>query len=245
MNTLIKVDGESSSILVQVWDLPLRILHWLLVLAVLGAFITGELGGSLIDWHGRIGILVLGLLVFRLIWGFFGTTHARFTNFFPTPKRVLAYLKGHWQGIGHNPLGALSVLAFLGLMAAQVLTGLFGNDDISFQGPLYYLVSKETSDSLTGWHSWLFNGLAALIVLHVAAVGFHFKVKKNNLVRPMVTGKKVVPKPLASEVTGGGFARFALAVAVSSVVVWGVVDGEEVQSPTLPSATQAAAAPAW
>lgn len=245
MNTLIETGNKPPSISIQVWDLPLRLLHWLLVLAVLAAFITGELGGSLTDWHGRIGELVLGLLVFRLVWGFAGTTHARFSSFFPTPARVIAYLKGRWQGIGHNPLGALSVIAFLGLIGAQVVTGLFANDDIAFQGPLSNLIDKELSESLTGWHSLLFNGLAALIVLHIAAVGFHFKIKKNNLVRPMLTGQKVVPEQLAAKLTGGGLYRFVFAVAVSGAVVWGVLDGGVSPSTQVAQSSQTLATPSW
>ena len=121
------------SVTIQIWDLPLRLYHWLLAVAVSAAIVTGELGGGLIDWHGRIGLFVLGLLVFRLLWGFVGTTHARFSQFFPTPGKLLAYLKGQWQGHGHNPLGALSVLALLGVLATLVGAGLFANDDIAFQ----------------------------------------------------------------------------------------------------------------
>src|SRR5688572_2400570 len=94
---------------VQVWDLPLRIFHWALMISILAAYVTAEFGGS--EWarvHGWIGSFVLALLVFRVIWGFIGTQHARFLSFIPTPARVAAYLNGRWQGAGHNPLGALS-----------------------------------------------------------------------------------------------------------------------------------------
>jgi cytochrome b len=163
---------SAMSVAIQVWDLPLRIFHWLLALAVLSAVITGELGGALIDWHGRIGVLILGLLVFRIIWGFVGSSHARFSNFFPTPGKIKAYLKGHWKGHGHNPLGALSVIALLAVLATLVGAGLFANDDIAFQGPLFPLVSKSVSNKLSAIHSYGFNVLAVLLFLHIAAIVF-------------------------------------------------------------------------
>lgn len=109
--------------------------HWLLVAALLGAVITGQLGGGLIEWHGRFGLAIVGLVAFRLVWGIAGSTYARFAHFFPTPARVKAYLAGQWRGEGHNPLGALSVFGLILLLTAQVLSGLFANDDITFTGP--------------------------------------------------------------------------------------------------------------
>ncbi len=228
------------SIAIQVWDLPLRLFHWLLALAVLSAVITGEIGGALIDWHGRIGVLILGLLVFRLIWGFVGSAHARFTNFFPTPAKINAYLKGQWKGHGHNPLGALSVIALLGVLATLVGAGLFANDDIAFQGPLFSLVSKSVSDKLSSLHAFGFNVLAALLVLHIAAIVFYARVKKHNLVRPMLTGKKHVPKDQAIEVSNIGVHRLVLALAIAGVVAWGVSSGVQYLTPAkaAPSAVQ-------
>jgi cytochrome b len=230
------------SVKIQVWDLPLRIFHWLLALAVSAAIITGEIGGNLIDWHGRIGVFILGLLVFRIIWGFVGTTHARFASFFPTPARIAAYLKGQWQGLGHNPLGALSVLALLGVLATLVGAGLFANDDIAFQGPLFSLVDKSLSDKLSGVHALAFNFLAVLLVLHIAAIVFYARVKKHNLVVPMLTGKVVVPKDRAVSVSKAGALRFLVALAIAGVVVWGVSNGVQhfAPAPAVPAAT-----PAW
>ncbi len=213
-----------------VWDLPHRLFHWLLVISVIAAYITAKIGGALIDWHGRIGIFILGLLVFRIIWGFIGSTHSRFATFFPTFLRLAAYLKGRWQGIGHNPLGALSVIALLTVLAVQVGTGLFANDDIAFEGPLFNFVDKSFSDKLTGWHNTSFNFLLALIVLHVAAIIFYRWVKKTNLVGPMLTGKKNIPVALAESVAvshnqGYGVLRFILSLIISSTVVWGVSGG--------------------
>lgn len=219
------------SIKIKVWDLPLRLFHWLLAASVLSVIVTGELGGNLIDWHGRIGVLVLGLLIFRLIWGFIGSTHARFASFFPTPSKIAAYLKGQWQGIGHNPLGALSAIALLGVLAALVGTGLFANDDIAFQGPLYSLIDKSLSDKLSSLHAVSFDALIVLLPMHLAAIVYYARVKKHNLVGPMLTGKKIVPKEHAVEITGGGAARLLIALAISGVAVWGVNSGVDYFKP--------------
>lgn len=206
---------------VQVWDLPLRIFHWSLVVAIAAAYATAEFGGSeWAEWHGRIGSFVLALLVFRVVWGFIGTRHARFRNFLPTPARVAAYLSGRWQRAGHNPLGALSVIALLLLVAAQVVTGLFANDDIAFAGPLSDWAGKGTSDRLTGWHQQIFHVLAGCIGLHILAILFYLLIRKSNLVSPMITGKKAVvtgEPPAESEHLAW---RFAAAVFVAAMVAW-------------------------
>lgn len=212
---------------ISVWDLPLRLFHWLLVVSVVAAYVSAKVGGAWIDWHGRIGLFIVGLLIFRIVWGFLGSTHARFKTFFPTFSRLVSYFKGHWHGIGHNPLGALSVLALLTLVATQVGSGLFANDDISFTGPLASLIDKDQSDQFTRWHNSSFNILLVLVIMHVLAIVYHRLVKKNNLVGPMVTGKKKVPKELAEKVapsinTAVGPLRLALSLIISVTVVWSV-----------------------
>ncbi len=208
---------------VQIWDWPLRLFHWLLVLAVVGSYATGKLGGLLTEWHSRLGGLVLGLLVFRFIWGVIGTTHARFLNFLPTFSRLAAYFKGDWQGVAHNPLGALAIIAKLTVLILLVATGLFANDDIGFEGPLSHLVDKGLSDRLSGWHIWMVNLLVGLVVLHVSAIIFYQLVKKNNLVLPMLTGKKQLPGTLAASSIGSfSSLRFVVALLVAIFVVWGV-----------------------
>ncbi|NJD06485.1 MAG: cytochrome B [Methylococcaceae bacterium] len=230
---------------VKVWDLPLRLFHWALVLAVGFAVVTGEIGGSWADWHGRFGLIVLGLLFFRLIWGFIGSNHARFASFVPTPARIAAYLQGGWEGIGHNPLGALAVLALLGLAGLQVGTGLFANDDIAFQGPLAGLVDKPVSDKLTGLHATAFYVLAALIGLHVAAIVFYVRVKKHNLVKPMLTGTKQVPRELAVPATGHSLGRFAVAAIAAGVLVWTITDGLPDRLTKALDVQASVAGPAW
>ncbi|MDD2724374.1 MAG: cytochrome b/b6 domain-containing protein [Methylovulum sp.] len=217
---------------VRIWDFPIRLFHWLLVLAVVAAYVTATLGGNLMDWHGRIGSFILGLLIFRLIWGFIGSTYARFGSFLPTLPRLAAYLRGRWYGIGHNPLGALAVFALLADLSLLVGTGLCASDDIAFEGPFYQLVDDESSrDKLSGLHVQAFNFLLVLVALHIASIVFYRVVKKTNLVVPMLTGKKEVPKALATTVIGGGVFRFLTTVIISGAVVWGVWEGVEIIKP--------------
>jgi len=201
-------------------------------------------------WHGRAGLVIVGLLVFRIVWGLVGSATSRFTHFAPSPARVLAYLRGRWRGVGHNPLGALSVFALLGLLALQAGTGLFGNDDIAFAGPLNHLVDDSLGSRATGWHRLLAWGLFALLALHVLAIAFHVVVKRHRLVRPMITGLQDVAAgtPLPAPARNG---RVGLLVAVSLAAAGVLLLVRAGESPA-PSAAAApapartaAAAPAW
>ena len=225
---------------ILVWDLPTRLFHWLLVVAVVGLVVSGKVGGNLIDWHGKIGLLVLGLVVFRLVWGIVGSTYARFCQFFPTPAKIATYLKGGWQAPGHNPLGAFSVLALLGVLIFQLLTGLVANDDIAFVGPLYDLVERDLSNLATGWHHLSVNVLIALVVLHLAAIMFYAHVKKDNLVKPMVRGWKEVEQ--GEPARGGG----ALALVVALVIALAAVFAASgVWLPEPPPPPAAVETPSW
>ncbi|MBJ6136153.1 cytochrome b/b6 domain-containing protein [Marinobacter litoralis] len=216
---------------IRLWDLPTRLFHWLLLLAVTGAVVTIKTGMP--EWHSRFGLFVVGLLSFRIAWGFLGSTYARFSSFVRGPSAVLRYLRGQWQGVGHNPLGALSVLALLGLFGFQAVTGLFANDEISFQGPLYPLVSSSWSDTLGSWHRQTEWYLYGLVALHVLAVLWYSKVKKDNLVRPMITGRKRVTPGVANDAKGGGAVAFLVSLLLAGVVVLGA-SGSLVSPPPAP-----------
>ena len=224
---------------VRIWDLPTRVFHWTLALLVLLAFLTGLQGGNWMVWHERAGLGVLGLLSFRLVWGFVGSTYARFADFIPTPARILAYLQGRWQGLGHNPLGALSVFALLGVLLFQVLSGLFATDDIAFQGPLFSLVSSDLSDRLSGWHRQAIWLIGALVALHILAALFYTLVRRQNLIRPMVTGVKAVEEARAQPARGGGWLVLLSALLVAALVVWLGAGG------LLPPPPPPAPPPAW
>ena len=217
----------------RIWDLPTRLFHWLLLLLVVASFVTGWVGGNLIEWHARAGIAITGLLAFRLVWGFVGSTYARFAHFVPGPGRLLAYVRGQWRGLGHNPVGALSVLALLSILIFQAVSGLVANDDIAFEGPLYNLVSKATSDSLSGLHRQNFWVIIALVSLHVLAIAFYVLVKKDNLVKPMITGVKEVEDPALQSARGGGLVAFIVALALTAGVLY-VATGSFIEPPPPP-----------
>lgn len=202
---------------ILVWDLPTRVFHWSLVLAVTVAVVSGEIGGDWMEVHGKAGLAILGLVAFRLAWGFAGSTHARFLNFLPTAASLRAYLRGRWKGQGHNPLGALSVFALLGLLAVQATTGLFGNDEISFTGPLFALVEEGLANRLTGLHKQLAYVLLAVLALHIVAILVYLFLKKDNLVKPMVTGWKEVRA--GTSAAKGSWTALLLSIAFAVAVL--------------------------
>jgi cytochrome b len=204
---------------IRVWDLPTRLFHWTLAISVTVAIVTGKAGGNLIDWHARIGILIVGLIAFRIVWGVLGSTYARFAQFVPTPAKIRAYLRGELRAEGHNPLGALSVFALLGLLIVQTATGLVSNDDIAFYGPLFDLAGRELSNKLTGLHHLLSNVLMILVALHMAAVLFYVLRRNQNLVKPMITGWKESTD--GESARGGGIAALVVALAVAAAAVYG------------------------
>ena len=202
-----------------VWDLPTRLFHWLLVAAVAGAVVTGLQGGAMMDWHGRFGLSIVGLLAFRLVWGFFGSTYARFAQFLPTPRKLATYSKGQWRGEGHNPLGALSVIGILGLLLVQVATGLISNDDIAFSGPLTDLVTASVSNRRTGVHHLLAHVIFVVVGLHIGAVAFYTLFKRQSLVRPMFTGWKEDAQ--GESARGGDVGALIVSVALAAAAVYG------------------------
>lgn len=191
--------SDPACVPVRVWDLPTRVFHWTLALAVVGSVLSAKIGGNAMVWHFRFGYLVLTLLVFRVLWGLVGGRWSRFASFVYTPATLLRYLRGRAApqerlDVGHSPTGALSVFALLGLLAAQLGTGLVADDEIANQGPLNRYVGSDTAASATSWHQGWGQGLIlALVALHVAAVAYYLLKKNTNLVRPMWLGDKPLP----------------------------------------------------
>lgn len=211
---------------VRVWDLPTRIFHWALAACVLGSLATAWAPGSWVEWHARLGYASLSLLVFRLLWGVFGGRWSRFTSFLYSPRSVMAYLRGTPHPdhlVGHNPLGAGSVFAMLLVLLAQVATGLFSDDEVSFQGPLNHLVETSKGLAATSYHrnigQWL---VLALVLVHVGAILYYLLKKGDNLVRPMVKGDKQVALPTASSRDDAAMRVLALIVFVACAggVAW-------------------------
>lgn len=210
----------SSQQNVRVWDLPTRVFHWTLALAIVGSVASAKVGGNAMVWHFRFGSVVLALIVFRLVWGLVGGRWSRFSSFLYAPGTVLRYLRGQSRpdehlDVGHNPLGSFSVFALLGLLALQVATGLVADDEIANVGPLNRFVGSGTVQRATGWHQelgqWL---LIALVLLHIGAVLFYLFRKKQNLVRPMLVGDKALPPGTPASADGPAQRALALVLAV-------------------------------
>jgi cytochrome b len=209
----------------RVWDLPVRVFHWALLLAVAGSYVTHELGVAWFKYHVWCGYTVLVLVCFRIVWGLIGTRHARFWNFVRGPHATLRYGVALLRGrdaphAGHNPLGGWMVVLLLLALLAQALLGLFGNDEIYNFGPLAGYVSNQRSVELTSWHRQLFWGIVGAIVLHVAAVLYHRFVKREDLVKAMVTGRK--PAAVVPEAEAIGSSRTAVAVVIVAVLAAGL-----------------------
>jgi cytochrome b len=176
---------------VRVWSLPVRLFHWSTALLVVFSVTTAQIGGNALQWHFWSGYALLALVIFRVLWGLAGDRHARFAAFVRGPRAVLGYLRGQVPaGPGHNPVGALSVLAMLACLFVQAATGLFANDAIFNEGPLAKMVSGATSDLMTRIHKWNEFVLYGLVGLHLAAIAFYELVRRRRLVAPMVTGRR-------------------------------------------------------
>jgi len=217
--------------IIRVWDLPIRLFHWFLVVFITGSFVSINLGDEFIQWHAYFGYSILVLLVFRIVWGFVGSTHARFTSFFPTKKAILNYLSGSSPRVlGHNPIGAISVFALLFALSIQVITGLFVDDEVSFKGPLEKYVPSSVSSFLSQIHEGNQVVILTLITIHIAAIIFYKKFKAEDLIKPMISGDKEIdpseeakylPADLGRASKDGGLQRgFALLLlSVIAVVV--------------------------
>ena len=182
-----------------------------------------KIGGNAIQWHAYCGYTALALILFRVIWGFVGSWHARFVNFIPSPSKLIAFLRGQVDGgLGHNPLGALSVIALLTVILIQALTGLFADDDIFFQGPFAKYVSNNTVALLTSIHRFNQYLIFALVGLHIAAISYYYFVKRENLVKPMVTGDKLTSTaPMLQETIDSSRQRM-LALAIFLLMILGL-----------------------
>lgn len=207
---------------VRVWDLPTRLFHWSLVLCFGGLLISGEVGGAAMVWHFRLGYAVLSLLLFRLVWGFVGGHWSRFSAFVARPATILRYVRGQGaprHSVGHNPLGALSVLAMLALAFAQVAAGLLSDDEIATAGPLAKLAPSSWVGYATHYHTQIGKfALIVLVVLHVAAIIFYRFRRRENLLLPMLKGDKELAEPFES-------ARDDAPARIKALLVLGVCAG--------------------
>jgi cytochrome b len=209
--------------LMKVWDLPVRLFHWSIVVLVLAAWLSQEF--DRMNLHMWIGYTILTLVLFRVVWGIIGSDTARFRRFLRGPVaafRHLAHIRRREPDleIGHNAAGGWMVLVMLALLGVQAGTGLFSNDDANTEGPLMHLVGKGRSDWLSHIHSLNFTFIEIVIVLHVLAIGTYAVLKRQNLVRPMLTGTKIMPPGLtAPRLANPALALLTLAVA-AGMVTW-------------------------
>ncbi|MBF0470392.1 MAG: cytochrome b/b6 domain-containing protein [Gammaproteobacteria bacterium] len=185
----------------RVWDLPTRIFHIALILSVTTAWFSQEFWGESMQWHHWNGLFLLSILLTRIGWGFVGSTTARFSHFVPTPKRLWRYLKGDHSAapeVGHNPLGALSVLLILVLLLLMTVSGLFADDDFIFSGPLRYLLDYDLALTVTDWHRTGYTAVLGLILLHLGAI-LWYTLRGKGLVLPMISGEALLPHALTPE----------------------------------------------
>ena len=216
--------GNNSRVTL-VWDLPLRVIHWLLVVLVPASWVTQSLGGRYMDLHVWLGYAMGVLIVFRVAWGLLGPRSARFATFLRGPRAVAAYLRDWIRGrpavhAGHNPAGGWAAIAMLALLAAQVTSGMMNSDDTLHYGPWHFAVSAEAADTAGAVHDRGFDVLLALIAVHVVAILLYQLRLGHDLVRPMITGRMPVDGP------GIGGSRLWLAcllLMIAAAVIWAVV----------------------
>lgn len=211
---------------VRVWDLPTRLFHWALAACVVGLIVTGNVGGNAMVWHFRLGYAVLALVLFRIVWGLVGGHWSRFGSFLYGPSTILGYLSGRTREaaheVGHSPLGSLSVLAMLAVLAAQAAGGLFADDEIANLGPLAKFISTELSLKITWYHKavgqWAVIGLVAVHLL--AIVGY--TLRGRRLVGAMIGGDKAVavPTPASRDTAGTRLLALVLMAACAGAVAW-------------------------
>lgn len=212
----------------KIWDLPVRLFHWALVILVAVSWISAEFGNFTIHYYS--GYSILTLILFRVIWGIAGSDTARFSSFIASPSAILAYAKklgqkkpSNW--IGHNPVGGLSVLAVLALLATQVAAGLFIIDvDFVNDGPLSKFVTYDQGRFAAEVHDFVFGCLQAVVALHIAAVLYYRFYKRERLIEAMVTGwRDYPPKTVLTPPTLAPDRRALAVFAVAVFLVWVIV----------------------
>ncbi|NRA44095.1 MAG: cytochrome b/b6 domain-containing protein [Oligoflexales bacterium] len=213
-----------------IWSLPIRAFHWLLVALVAFNYYTGKWGDGVdsMDYHEKAGIALLTLLAFRVLWGFWGDTSARFTYFVPTPKKLIAYIPKMFKSkpsgsIGHSPSAAMGALMLIFCLLVQSISGLFTTDDILTEGPLCSAVDSSVCSFFTQVHYVNSYVLVVAIGLHLAALAFYGLYKKENLIPAMFFGKKGLPHEFKDQASKLRFPKlhFSLLTLVGSgILVW-------------------------
>lgn len=220
------MNAVSNARTIRVWDLPTRLFHWALVVLIALQYASGEFNLLSMQWHVRLGYATLALVVFRVLWGLFGSQTSRFTGFVRGPVGVWRYVCAMLEqrrpfSVGHNPLGGWSVLAMLASLLLQALSGLFASDDIMTEGPLAEHVPDRVVKWATRVHHWNETLLLVLVVLHVVAVLLYLLLQRDNLIAPMLNGRRridALQPRLASPWLA--LALFAVSAGAVAVLVW-------------------------
>jgi len=184
---------------VLVWDAATRLFHWLTVVLVIASYATWQM--NWMDWHAWTGEAVLAFVLFRMLWGFFGSETARFSTFVASPGAAATYVatvlrRERDRQVGHNPVGGWMVLLLLALLLAEALTGLFVNNDVANDGPLTELVPSTIANFITDLHLYFWDALLVAVILHVLAILLYAGAKRHDLVTPMITGFKTLPEDI-------------------------------------------------
>lgn len=218
---------------VKLWDFPVRLFHWALVVAIVTAWWTNR--ELMIDIHAIAGYSVLTLVLFRIIWGFVGSSNAKFKSFLTGPKQVIGYALKIPNGSmaeltypGHNPAGGWMVALLLLLVAVQAVTGLFASEDtfLFFDGPLVAYVSSDFASVMNWIHHTNINLIYGAVGLHVCAALFYLVVKRENLIGAMITGARKVPGELVNRFVQIRFASPVMGISIliiCGLLVWGGV----------------------
>lgn len=220
------MSAPSGGVRAKLWDGPVRLVHWLLVALIGFSWWASE---DHMNWHRWSGYAIIGLVLFRIYWGFAGAGAARFTSFVKGPKAIAAYAatvgrRDPATTPGHNPLGALSVVAILAVLLVQVTTGLFAVDVDAFEaGPFSDRVSFELGRQIAEWHELSFRVLQALVALHVAAVLFYLVWKRTNLISAMITGKRTLPSDPG--LARAPVWRLLVGVVLAGAIAWALSKG--------------------
>lgn len=218
----IKITGR-----VTVWDLPTRLFHWSIAALFVILWVSAEQGVTQV--HLWSGLAVLTLVIFRVMWGFLGSTTARFSSFIKSPAAAFGYIGSMLRAekrpyAGHNPAGGWMILTIIVVLGLQAATGLFSNDGHLFKGPLAYIIDKDLSDTLAGIHELLFDILLALIVIHILVVLGYLLLKRDNLIRPMITGVKERGQvPFGIKLNFVNNTAAAILLFLSAVSVWWLI----------------------
>lgn len=215
---------------VRIWDLPVRLFHWTLVVLLITSYFSARAGGDWMNLHFWSGYTILTLLLFRIAWGFVGSTTARFSHFVKGPAAWFVYLRNFVTGrrtydVGHNPVGGIMVLVLIVAVLVQAVAGLFSADtDLgTVNGPLANLIADKWVDRLTDFHKWWINVLIWLVALHILAALIYLVWKRQNLIGPMFSGRK----PLADVAEAGrpapalsfASARLAISLLIAAAAI--------------------------